>query len=184
MLVTRQCALSEDAVAWWSRVDGDDDLSTDSRRLIACYGTSSYTTDSILQVAVAEAITLSSLPIPPISGYLAIAFGILSIIVVYARYKLIPARFLRFVPNLSVFGLAFMVPSTQYAIAMAAGAVVTLIWSTKWRKSYARNGYAVPAGLIAGEGIGGLIAALLEITGVGGSAYGSAVGCVGDSYCG
>ncbi|USW58464.1 Putative oligopeptide transporter, OPT superfamily [Septoria linicola] len=135
-------------------------------------------------VAVAEAITLSSLPIPPVSGYLAIAFGVLSIIVVYARYKLIPTRYLKFVPNLSVFGLAFMVPSTQYSIAMASGALFTLIWSTKWRKSYARNGYAVPAGLIAGEGIGGLISALLEITNVGGSAYGSAVGCVRDSYCG
>lgn len=104
--------------------------------------------------------------------------------IVYARYKLIPERYKKFVPSLSVFGLAFMVPSTQYSIAMAAGALVAYVWSSKWAKSYARNGYAVPAGLIAGEGIGGLIAALLEITGVGGSAYGSAFGCVGDSYCG
>ncbi|PIA92693.1 putative oligopeptide transporter [Cercospora beticola] len=135
-------------------------------------------------VAVAEAITLSSLPIPPVSGYLAIAFGVLSIFIVYARYKLIPARHHKFIPNLSVFGLAFMVPTTQYAIAMAAGALVAYVWSARRRKSYARNGYAVPAGLIAGEGIGGLIAALLEITKVGGSDFGSAIGCVGDSYCG
>lgn len=133
---------------------------------------------------MAQAITLSSLPIPSASGYLAIAFGILSVVVVYGRYKLIPGRFTRFVPNLSVFGLAFMVPSVQYSIAMAAGALVAYVWSKKWAKSYARNGYAVPVGLIAGEGIGGLISALLEMTGVGGSAYGSAVGCVGDSYCG
>ncbi|KAK4609469.1 putative metal-nicotianamine transporter [Fulvia fulva] len=135
-------------------------------------------------VAVAQAISLSSLPIPSVSGYLAIAFGVLAIFVVYARYKLVPARWQKFIPNLSVFGLAFMVPTTQYAIAMAAGAMVTCVWSWKFKASYGRNGYAVPAGLIAGEGIGGLIAALLEITNVGGSTYGSAVGCVGDTYCG
>lgn len=135
-------------------------------------------------VAVAQAITLSSLPIPPVSGYLAIAFGVLAISVVYARYKLIPERWKEYVPNLSVFGLAFMVPTTQYAIAMAAGATVSWIWSRRYKASFAQNGYAVPAGLIAGEGIGGLIAALLEITNVGGSAYGSPFGCVGDSYCG
>lgn len=135
-------------------------------------------------VAVAQAITMSSVPIPPISGYLAIAFGVLSIFVVYGRYRLFPKTWLIYVPNLSVFGLAFMVPTTQYALAMAAGAVVGYIWRTKWYSSYARHGYSVPAGLIAGEGIGGLIAALLEITNVGGNAYGSGVGCVLDIYCG
>ncbi|KXT13751.1 hypothetical protein AC579_10088 [Pseudocercospora musae] len=135
-------------------------------------------------VAVAEAITLSSLPIPPVSGYLAVAFGALAIVVVYARYHLFPKSWLTWVPNLSVFGLAFMVPTTQYAIAMAAGAVVAHAWRRRWQRSYARNGYAVPAGLIAGEGIGGLVAALLEVTGVGGTAYGSGIGCVGGTYCG
>jgi len=104
--------------------------------------------------------------------------------VVVLRYKVIPARHHKWIPNLSVFGLAFMVPTTQFAIAMASGAVVTAIWSTKFKKSYAQNGYAVPAGLIAGEGIGGLIAALLEITNVGGSQYGTGIGCILDSYCG
>lgn len=77
-----------------------------------------------------------------------------------------------------------MVPTTQYSIAMAAGALAAFVWRQRWRSSYTRNGYAVPAGLIAGEGIGGLIAALLEITGVGGSAYGTGIGCVLDAYCG
>ncbi|KAL3426109.1 OPT oligopeptide transporter [Phlyctema vagabunda] len=153
--------------------------------LDASIETCSFSTPALgAWVAVAEAITLSSLPIPPVSGYLAIAFGALATLVVILRYKVIPFRYHKWIPNLSVFGLAFMVPTTQYAIAMAAGAVLTIIWATKFKRSYALNGYAIPAGLIAGEGIGGLIAALLEITNVGGSKFGTGVGCILDNYCG
>ncbi|KJX93603.1 hypothetical protein TI39_contig4286g00001 [Zymoseptoria brevis] len=69
-------------------------------------------------VAVAQAITI---------GYLAIAFGVLSTFVVYGRYRLFPKTWLTYVPNLSVFGLAFVVPTTQYALAMAAGAVAVYL---------------------------------------------------------
>lgn len=39
------------------------------------------------------------------------------------------------------------------------------------------SGYAVAAGLIAGEGIGGVINAIFQIAGISGEIYGSSVGC-------
>lgn len=40
--------------------------------------------------------------------------------------------------------------------------------------------YAVAAGFIAGEGLGGVVQAVLEISGVSGSRYGTSAGCPGD----
>lgn len=67
---------------------------------------------------------------------------------------------------------------------MPASALVTCIRQNRWRSSYARNDYAMWAGLIADERIGGLNAALLEITRLGDSASGTGVGCVMDPNCG
>lgn len=41
----------------------------------------------------------------------------------------------------------------------------------------ATPGYAIAAGLIAGEGIGGVINAVFQIAGISGDVYGSSVGC-------
>jgi uncharacterized oligopeptide transporter (OPT) family protein len=44
--------------------------------------------------------------------------------------------------------------------------------------------FAVAAGLLAGEGLGGVAQALLAIAGVDGSKYGTAIGCPANEYCG
>lgn len=44
--------------------------------------------------------------------------------------------------------------------------------------------FPIASGLLAGEGLGGVFAALLAVAGVGGSVYGTAVGCPGFEYCG
>lgn len=77
-----------------------------------------------------------------------------------------------------------MVPSSQYSIAMASGGIVAFVWAKKFSSSYELGAFSIPAGMIAGEGIGGLITALLEITNVGGSKYGTGVGCILNAYCG
>jgi uncharacterized oligopeptide transporter (OPT) family protein len=62
---------------------------------------------------------------------------------------------------------------------MVIGALISHIWSKKHFKSWELLGYAVAAGLIAGEGIGGVINAILELAGVSGEKYGSNVLCPG-----
>lgn len=45
-------------------------------------------------------------------------------------------------------------------------------------------GFPLAAGLVAGEGIGGVMDALLAVAGVDGSKFGTSVGCPGFEWCG
>jgi len=67
---------------------------------------------------------------------------------------------------------------------MAIGSVICYIWSRKDVASYDMYMFAVAAGLVAGEGIGGVLQALLAVAGVDGSVYGTAIGCPGFEFCG
>ena len=44
--------------------------------------------------------------------------------------------------------------------------------------------FAVAAGFIAGEGLGGIVNAIFTISGIAGATYGTSVGCPGGVYCG
>lgn len=67
---------------------------------------------------------------------------------------------------------------------MAAGSLFTYLWSRRSPGSYDMFMFAVAAGLLAGEGLGGVAQALLAIAGVDGSKYGTAIGCPANEYCG
>ena len=60
---------------------------------------------------------------------------------------------------------------------MVIGATASHIWNKKSPKGYEVYGYAVAAGLIAGEGIGGVINAIFQVIGISGDVYGSDVAC-------
>jgi len=44
--------------------------------------------------------------------------------------------------------------------------------------------FPIAAGLVAGEGLGGVFGALLAVAGVDGTVYGTAIGCPDFEYCG
>jgi uncharacterized oligopeptide transporter (OPT) family protein len=67
---------------------------------------------------------------------------------------------------------------------MLTGALIAFFWAKKNPVSFDVYCYAIAAGMIAGEGMGGVFNAVLEIAGAGSSTYGSAVGCPGDVFCG
>ncbi|KAA8914602.1 OPT oligopeptide transporter protein-domain-containing protein [Sphaerosporella brunnea] len=137
--------------------------------------------------AVAIAVTDPTFPVPNSSGIFAIVLGIFSIAVVLFRHNYLIGhreKYRLYVPNFMAIGLAFVLPSTQYGTAMMTGSIVAYIWAKKNPVSFDTFCYAVAAGMIAGEGMGGVINAILEIAGIGSSKYGSAVGCPGDSFCG
>ena len=50
--------------------------------------------------------------------------------------------------------------------------------------AYGMYCYAIAAGFIAGEGLGGIVGAILQVAKVSGNYYGTAVGCPGFEYCG
>lgn len=137
--------------------------------------------------AVTIAVTEPEIPIPPSSGIFAICFGVLSVIVVIIRHNFLNGhreKYRVYVPNFMAMGLAFVLPTTQYATAMLTGAIIAYVWARKNPVSFDLLCYAIAAGMIAGEGLGGVINAVTEIAGVGPSKYGVSVGCPGDSFCG
>ncbi|BFZ56735.1 hypothetical protein PYCC9005_003783 [Savitreella phatthalungensis] len=134
--------------------------------------------------ATAIAVTSNSFPVPKSSAITALMLGLASIAIVCAKYFLIPERYHVYVPNMNAVGLAFTLPQTWYSTAMAFGSTLSYIWLKKHPSSWNEYAYAVAAGFAAGEGIGGVVNAVLQVAKVSGDYYGSSVGCPGWEYCG
>ncbi|KAL4245457.1 oligopeptide OPT transporter family protein [Abortiporus biennis] len=134
--------------------------------------------------AVATAVSAPSLPIPPSSGYTAIAISIFAAISVVIKHLWIPKKYWHWVPNWNAVGLAFVVPQTFYPIAMAAGSVFNYIWQKRNPAGFDMYMFAIAAGLLAGEGLGGVFQALLAVVKVDGSLFGTSIGCPGFTFCG
>lgn len=66
---------------------------------------------------------------------------------------------------------------------MAAGATFNYIWERRNSRSFDMYMFPISAGLLAGEGLGGVLLALLSVAGVGadGVKYGTSVGCTSES---
>jgi hypothetical protein len=60
----------------------------------------------------------------------------------------------------------------------------SLGFSCRFFNNYQMYCFAVAAGFIAGEGLGGIVNAIFTISGVSGATYGTSVGCPGGVYCG
>ncbi|KAL1634554.1 hypothetical protein SLS56_002247 [Neofusicoccum ribis] len=134
--------------------------------------------------AVAIAVTDPDFPIPKSSGIFAIIFAILGSAMVLIRHFVWTGK-LEWVrayhPNMMCVALAFVLPQTYYGLAMILGAVPAYLWAKKNPKTFDIYGYAIAAGLIAGEGIGGVVNAIFQIAGISGDFYGSSVACPGDA---
>ena len=63
------------------------------------------------------------------------------------------------------FGVAFIVPA-YYSVAMFAGAMVFMVWSRIQPAKSKSLGFSIASGLIAGEGLMGIVVALLQLMGL------------------
>ncbi|KAF2202187.1 oligopeptide transporter [Delitschia confertaspora ATCC 74209] len=134
--------------------------------------------------ATAVAVTDPTFPIPKTSGIFAIVFAIFGCFMVLVRHYVWVGKLewmKTYHPNMMCFGLAFVLPQTQYGTAMVIGATITAVWAKKSPVGFDVAGYAVAAGLIAGEGIGGVVNAVFQIAGISGDVYGTMAGCPGDA---
>jgi uncharacterized oligopeptide transporter (OPT) family protein len=130
--------------------------------------------------AVAVAVTDSTFPIPVSSRYFSVIFAAFGAIMVLIRHFLWTGKLKRlrkWHPSMMVVALAFIIPATVYGTAMLAGAVIALAWSRRNPKAFEVYGFAVAAGFMSGEGIGGVFNAILQILGWSGDVYGTTVGC-------
>jgi uncharacterized oligopeptide transporter (OPT) family protein len=136
--------------------------------------------------AVALAMTDPTFPVPTSCGIFGIIISIIGIAIVLLRHYLgtkeSTKKFVNYVPNMMIVGLAFLLPQTQYGTAMSMGAIIAHIWRKKNKASFETYCFSVAAGMIAGEGIGGVINALFQVLNIGGSeTRGTMIGCPGGS---
>ncbi|KAI0745132.1 OPT oligopeptide transporter [Earliella scabrosa] len=135
-------------------------------------------------VAVAEAVALPSLPISKSAGFTAIALGIFTVIMVIVKHLFIPKKFWPYVPNWNAVGLAFVAPQIPFSIAMAAGSIFNYLWQKRNPAGFDMYMFSISAGMLAGEGLGGVLQALLAVAKVDGGLFGTAIGCPGFEFCG
>lgn len=131
--------------------------------------------------AVAVAMTDASLPVPLSSGIFAViisVFGAAMVLVRHYGYTGKWAKYRVYHPNMMCIGLAFVLPYSIYGTAMLIGSIPAYFWAKRYPKHFDIYGYAVAAGLIAGEGIGGVINAIFQIAGIAGPVpYGTQIAC-------
>ncbi|KAH0839377.1 OPT oligopeptide transporter protein-domain-containing protein [Lanmaoa asiatica] len=149
------------------------------------YTTCSFPTPDVQSWrAVAVAVSSPTLPIPPSSGYTAIGLGIAAVLSVVAKHTIVPPKYHAFVPNFNAIGIGFIMNVSTYPLAMFFGSTIAFVWRRMFFSHYEMFCFAIAAGFIAGEGLGGIVNAVLTIAGVSGAVYGTSVGCPGGVYCG
>lgn len=67
---------------------------------------------------------------------------------------------------------------------MAFGATLCFFWKRNYPAAFGMYCYAIAAGMVAGEGLGGIVGAVLQVGKVSGNYYGTAIGCPAQEYCG
>jgi len=134
--------------------------------------------------AIAIAVTSTSLPVPTSSGILSIVLLVWAFIQTFLKYRFVPPQYHVYVPNLTAMAIAFILNTTTYPTAMAFGATVAFFWKRDYPAAFSMYCYVIAAGMIAGEGLGGIVGAVLQVANVSGNYYGTAIGCPAQSYCG
>ncbi|KAE8333979.1 OPT oligopeptide transporter protein-domain-containing protein [Aspergillus sergii] len=128
--------------------------------------------------AIVLAVTRPESPIPRSSWVFSIAMAVLASVMVLVKnlFNSTWNRIQPYYPNMMIMAMAFTLPSTQYGTAMFIGAVIASVWKRKWPDGFEKYAYAVAAGAMAGEGIGGVINAILSGVGLDGGNFGTTIG--------
>ncbi|KAI8961054.1 OPT superfamily oligopeptide transporter [Daldinia sp. FL1419] len=135
--------------------------------------------------AVAQAVTDPNVSIPRSSGIFSIVMAVFCVgQVVFRHFYLVGERekYRQYLPNWGAVALSFVLPNPVFTTAAMFGATLAWIWKRWHINSFDLYGYAVAAGFIAGEGLGGVVGAALQIGGVSGDILGTTAGCPA-GYC-
>ncbi|KAM0245499.1 hypothetical protein ACHAP5_005306 [Fusarium lateritium] len=136
--------------------------------------------------AVATAVTMPSIPIPKSSAYFSIAMGILCAVqAIVKHFWLVGSRekYRDWLPNWMSVGVAWVLgPDSGYANAILFGSITAWWWRKFFNNHYEMHAFAIAAGLIAGEGFGGVINAALELGKVSGSFKGTEIALPGAEW--
>ncbi|KAF6825107.1 oligopeptide transporter [Colletotrichum plurivorum] len=145
-----------------------------------------FTAPSVLAwKAVAQAVTMPQLPITRSCAIFTIVMGIVCALqAVLKNFYLVGdrAKYREYLPNWMAIGVAWVLgPDSGYANAILFGAITAWWWRKYFPQNFEVHCFAAAAGLIAGEGFGGVINAALELGGVSGGVLGTPIGLPGPS---
>lgn len=136
--------------------------------------------------AVATAVTMPKIPIPRTSAIFAIVMGVVCALqAVLKHFYLVGPRekYRNWLPNWMSVGVAWVLgPDSGYANAVMFGSITAWWWRKWFRNNFEMYAFAVAAGLIAGEGLGGVINAALELGKVSGTFKGSEIALPGGTW--
>ena len=113
---------------------------------------------------MAELLSVGLEALPTHAGAAVIAGTLLGVALPLLR-KALPEQAKAFVPSALAVGIAFIVPA-YYSVAMFLGALLYQVWMRLDRGGAVALGFAVASGLIAGEGLMGVVTAILQLLGV------------------
>lgn len=136
--------------------------------------------------AVAVAVTAPKFSIPKTSGYFAIAVGIFCAFqAIFKNFYLVGPRekYRKWLPNWMAIGVAWVLGADSgYANAVLAGSITAYIWQKRSPKSFGGYAFAIAAGLVAGEGLAGVVNAALTLGNVDGGSVGSPIATPGEYW--
>ncbi|KAM0438475.1 hypothetical protein ACHAPT_001224 [Fusarium lateritium] len=136
--------------------------------------------------AVAVAVTMPSIPIPKSSAIFSIVMGIICALQAIVKHFYLTGpreKYRNWLPNWMSVGVAWVLgPDSGYANAILFGSITAWWWSKWFRNHYEMYAFAVAAGLIAGEGLGGVINAALELGKVSGTFKGTEIALPGTEW--
>lgn len=95
----------------------------------------------------------------------AVVLGLLFGVGLAVARKAAPPSIARWLPSGLAVGIAFVVPA-YYSVAMFVGSMAYVAWRALDRPSAEALGFAVASGLVAGEGLMGVVTALMQLLGV------------------
>ncbi|KAL9647479.1 hypothetical protein ABK040_006840 [Willaertia magna] len=117
--------------------------------------------------AVAEVLSKGTSGLPQYAVYGIIAGAVFGGVVAltYKIIQIIRPELSQYIPSALAFGIGMIVPPKQ-SIAMFIGAMIFSVWKYRWPDSNNKYFFAISSGLIAGEGLIGIVLALLRLAGL------------------
>ncbi|KAG8413168.1 hypothetical protein J3459_015733 [Metarhizium acridum] len=136
--------------------------------------------------AVAQAVTAPEIPIPLSCTIFSIVMGVVAALqAAFKNFYLVGPRekYRDYLPNWMAVGVAWVLGADSgYANAILFGSITAWWWKKYFGKNFDMYAFSVAAGLIAGEGLGGVVNAALTLGGVDGLKKGTFIALPGEDW--
>ncbi|KAI9292173.1 OPT superfamily oligopeptide transporter [Neoconidiobolus thromboides FSU 785] len=114
--------------------------------------------------------------VPPSCRIACLVFGLLTIITTILKNTILK-KYAQYIPNWNAIGVAFVNKDANIPLANLIGALIAFTWNKVNPTQWKLIGIALASGLIAGEGIGGVIQAIFNIAKLDQTIYATGFAC-------